>query len=94
MNQVLKPYLGKFLVVEFDDILIFSRSRDKHLNLLCLTIEILCNDHLFLNSKKCSFLETRVHFLGFVVSNQGLMVEPTKIEPISHSPKPNSVIKI
>lgn len=64
------------------------------LNHLHLTFEILSKERLFLNSKKCSFLETWVHFVGFVVSNQGLMVDPAKIETISHWPEPQLVIEI
>lgn len=67
MNQVLKPFLGKFLVIYFIDILIFSRSRDEHLQHLHLTFEVMRKERL-LNSKKCFFLESQVHFLGFIMS--------------------------
>lgn len=94
MSQILKQYLGKFLVIYFDNILIFSRSRDKHLRHLCLTFEILHRENMFLNSKKCSSLAHQVQFIGFIVSEEGLIVNQVKIEAISHWLEPQSAMEI
>ena len=56
MNEVLKPFINKFCVVYLDDILVFSRSRQEHLNHLELSLERLDKDKLKINLEKCSFL--------------------------------------
>jgi Reverse transcriptase (RNA-dependent DNA polymerase) len=53
MNQVLRPFLNKFVVVYFDDILIYSRTQEERLQHLRKTLEALHNNSLFANPKKC-----------------------------------------
>jgi hypothetical protein len=72
MHQVLPPYMGKFVVVYFDDILIYSPSHETHLEHLREVFETLRKECLYVNRKKCSFLTTSVTFLGFVVSTDGI----------------------
>ena len=68
MTQVLRTFMGKFLVVYFDDILIYSKTRDEHLNHLIQVCTTLRKASLFANVKKCFFLQTKWSFLGFIVS--------------------------
>ncbi|KAH0653052.1 hypothetical protein KY289_030730 [Solanum tuberosum] len=94
MNHVFKDFHGKFIVVYFDDILIFSQNLDEHLEHLKQVFEVLRNQRLFANLKKCTFCVDRVVFLGFVVSSKGVEVDDEKIKAIKEWPKPNSVTEV
>jgi len=94
MNHVFKDFHGKFIVVYFDDILIFSQNLDEHLEHLKQVFEVLRNQRLFANLKKCTFCVDHVVFLGFVVSSKGVEVDDEKIKAIKEWPKPNSVTEV
>ena len=68
MNEVLKEYAGKFVIVYLDDILVFSRSKEEHLEHLKLVLRTLQEEKLLINLKKCSFMKEELIYLGFVVS--------------------------
>lgn len=64
----------------FDDILVFSKSKEEHLGHLRQVFVTLRVAKLYVNLKKCSFMQTQVFFLGFVVSAQGIAAHPEKVE--------------
>ena len=78
MNQVLRPYISKFVVVYFDDILIYSRCLTDHLSRLEQVIKVLRQECLYANLKKCVFCTDQL----VVVSSQGLKVDEEKIKAI------------
>ncbi|XP_020683270.2 uncharacterized protein LOC110100190, partial [Dendrobium catenatum] len=91
MTQVLRPFLGKFVVVYFDDILIYSTSEDQHLNHITQVCEVLRKEQLFANPAKCKFLTDSVTFLGFIISNQGISADPEKVRAINEWPEPKNI---
>jgi len=70
------------MVVYFDDILIYSRSEKEHYQNLFEIIQVLEREKLFGNLKKCTFFAKEVIFLGYVVSEDGIKVDDSKIEVI------------
>ncbi|XP_073525851.1 uncharacterized protein [Phyllobates terribilis] len=91
MNYVLRSYIGKFVVVYFDDILIYSKSLQDHEQHLREVLSTLRLDHLYANTKKCDFCTNEVIFLGFVVSSRGLEVDQEKVKAIKEWPTPTNV---
>jgi hypothetical protein len=94
MNEVLRAFIGKFMVVYFDDILIYSKSYDAHLEYLRVVFNVLRDARLFCNLEKCTFCTDRVSFLGYVVTSQGIEVDEAKIFAITSWPLPTTVTQV
>ncbi|XP_078444229.1 uncharacterized protein LOC144713509 [Wolffia australiana] len=91
MNEVLRPYIGRFVVVYFDDILVYSKSREEHAQHLRHVCASLRQEKSYAHPKKCTFFTTKVSFLGFILSANGVAVDPAKIASIISWPKLKSV---
>ncbi|XP_027184032.1 uncharacterized protein LOC113782339 [Coffea eugenioides] len=82
---------GKFVVVYFDDVLIYSKSYDEHLEHIRAVMDVLRREQLYANLKKCNFCTNELVFLGFVISAQGMKVDDQKVKAIQEWPTPRSV---
>jgi len=91
MNQVLNPYLRKFALVFFDDILIFSKTMSCHYEHVRTVLNSLSKHGLVVNKKKCSFGRGSIEYLGHVISGQGVAAEPAKIKAMVEWPIPKDV---
>ena len=91
MNDVFRPYLRKFVLVFFDDILVFSRSQQEHETHLSLVLEKLQQHTLFANEKKCEFGCASIEYLGHVISANGVEADKSKIVAMTEWPIPRSV---
>ncbi|KAJ9547866.1 hypothetical protein OSB04_020409 [Centaurea solstitialis] len=91
MNQLFKPFIGRCVVVYFDDILVFSKTPVDHLQHLREIFILLREQKLYANPKKCHFLTTEVIFLGYLVSAQGIRMDNSKVQAITSWPIPTSL---
>jgi hypothetical protein len=82
MNKVFMEYLDKFVVVFIDDILIFSKNEEEHAEHLRLVLQKLREHKLYAKRSKCEFWLKEVSFLGHVVSNGGIAVDPSKVQDV------------
>src|SRR6266542_2737860 len=79
MNQVLRKYLGKFVLVYLDDIIIYSKTFEKHKEYVRLVFEALRAASLMLKPKKCKFAQKELRFLRHIISAEGIRMDPDKI---------------
>ena len=94
MNRVFSPYLDKFVIVFIDDILVYSDSPEEHAEHLRTELQILREHQLYAKFSKCRFWLDKVAFLGHVISEKGISVDPQKIEAIVNWKPPTNVSEV
>jgi hypothetical protein len=94
MNKVFKEYLDKFVVVFIDDILIFSKNEEEHDEHLRLALQKLRENQLYAKLSKCEFWLKEVPFLGHIISEGGISMDPCKVESVLSWNTPQNVSDI
>lgn len=91
MNTIFKPFLRRFVLVFFDDILIYSQSAKQHTQHVETVLQLLSNHQLYANAKKCEFGQGRLSYLGHVISEQGVAVDADKVQAMQEWGIPGSL---
>jgi len=90
-NHIFKPYLRKFILVFFDDILVYSGDMGSHLSHLQTTLELLRQNMLFAKLSKCKFGSGEVKYLDHIITAQGVCADPGKIQAMVDWPFPKNI---
>jgi hypothetical protein len=91
MNHVFRPFLRHFVLVFFNDILIYRKTWTNHLTHVDQVLYLLSQHQLFLKQSKCAFGASEVKYLGHLVGKDGVRVDPKKIEDIQDYPDPKTL---
>ncbi|XDV19320.1 hypothetical protein PO909_024809 [Leuciscus waleckii] len=90
VNDVLRDMIDQFIYVYLDDILIFSSSLQEHVQHVRRVLQRLLENGLFVKAEKCDFHAQSVPFLGYIVSVEGMRMDPEKIKAVVEWPSPES----
>nr|GEW47670.1 putative reverse transcriptase domain-containing protein [Tanacetum cinerariifolium] len=94
MNRVCRPILDKSVILFIDEILVYSKNKEKHKVHLREVLETLRREKLYAKFSKCEFWLQEVHFLGHVINFEGIKVDPAKIEAVMNWQAPKNVGEI
>ena len=91
MNDIFKNQLRKFVLVFFNDILVYSSTMREHIQHLQITLDILRSHQLHVKREKCQFGQMEVKYLGHVISQEGVLVDSEKVSAMVQWPKPRNL---
>jgi len=94
INIVLHPYLEKFFILFIDDILVYSRNEEEHVEHLVAVLKFLREHKLYAKHSKCNLFQSEVHYLGHAISKEGIVVDPEMIRAIMEWVAPKNVDKV
>jgi hypothetical protein len=94
MNSVFMPELDKFVMVFIDDILIYSKTKEEHVEHLRIVLTRLREHQLYAKFSKCEFWLDTIPFLGHILSAQGVAVDPSKVKDILEWKPPTTVHQV
>jgi len=91
MNDIFRDHLRKFILVFFDDILVYSKNMTEHLHHLKLVFELLCAHQLVAKESKYVFSTRQMEYLGHVITKEGVATDPHKVKAILQWPIPTTI---
>jgi hypothetical protein len=95
MNRVLQDFLGDFIAVYLDDVIIYSKgSFEQHVDHIRQVFTALRKANLKVKLKKCHFILPNIHFLGHVVGRDGIKPDPEKIDKVKNFPTPTNITEL
>jgi hypothetical protein len=94
MNQLLQPFLRKFVLVFLDDILIYSTNREEQIQHIQEVFEILWANKLYLKASKCTFAQTSLEYLGHIISDKGVATDLAKTQDMLNWPTPTNMTEL
>jgi hypothetical protein len=94
MDDILRPFTNSFVVVYLDDILIFNKTWEEHLEHIQQVLGTLRQHKLYANLEKCSFDMQRIQYLGYIMDEQGVHVDPSKIQVICDWSAPKTMTEL
>ncbi len=90
VNDVLRDMVDRFVFVYLDDILIFSQNERDHVQHVRRVLQWLLENRLFAKVEKCEFHARSIPFLGFILSPEGIRMDPAKVEAVADLPTPDN----
>jgi len=94
MNHVFRAFIEKFIVMYFDDILIYNKNLNEYIDHFCNVFCVLCKEQLYANLKKCTFCIEKIIFLGYVVTAHGIEMDEEKVKAIWDWPPSKFMIEV
>ena len=90
MHEVFMPLLDKWVIVYLDDILVFSKTAEEHVEHVEQVLKLLREHQLYAKPSKCEWGVNRVEFLGHIVSHEGIEMDPSKVKAVLDWPEPRN----
>ncbi|KAL0150131.1 hypothetical protein M9458_054558 [Cirrhinus mrigala] len=90
-NEIFKDMLNRFVIVYIDDILFYSPNLEEHQSHFTRVLQRLREHHLYLKGEKCEFHKTTIHFLGYLITPEGVQMDQRKVEAVKDWPQPTTV---
>ena len=82
MNHIFSPYVGRFMDIYLDDIVVYSGSLEEHIKHVKLVLDVLKREKLYLSKSKLHFVQPELKLLGRVIDNQGIRMDSTKVDSV------------
>jgi hypothetical protein len=91
MDNLFQPYLYKHVLIYLDDLLIYSKTLEEHIQHLRQVFDILRKNNVYLCLEKSHFLRDQIPYLGHIITTSGITVDPKKLTAVEEMPRPTNV---
>ena len=91
MNKIFHYDMGRWMMVYVDDVIIYSKTAEEHLQHIRQILEKLRKHGLYIKPKKCKFTETEISYLGHIINQDGIHTDSLKIQAVAAYPRPMTV---